>query len=125
MTNPPIEEVKEVISEVIEEIQHGNLVTDHQVRPLLKAAEAYCEMQWRPIETAPKDGRTVMLMQWNEIMPKVYSAFWMPLEKNEGYIDEGYLWILNDDDDIMVEEDSDLSIWFWAPLPNPPKENQE
>lgn len=107
MTHPPIEEVKEVISEVIEEIQHGNLVTDHQVRPLLKAAEAYCEMQWMDISTAPQ-GSWIFGINKQGFIEKIC---WLSTTANGG------VWI-----------DAHRIQFFpthWMPSPQPPKENQE
>ena len=117
MTHPPIEEVRGVMDEVIEEIQHGNLVTDHQVRPLLKAAEAYCEMQWRPIEEFKgEDGEWVQLY-WYGMPINMYPAI--------GYYEDGLYanpksWSL-----VSHPEYGEVFPTHWMPLPNPPQENQD
>ena len=85
-------------------------------------------MTWLPIKDAPKDGTTIILMNWHEIIPEIYSAWWAPFETKPGgfHVDyevdyDGHYWVLNDDADQMIEEDNDLTTWFWAPL-DPPKD---
>lgn len=83
--------------------------------------------RWQPIETAPKDGTVIEILEYHPEMPCLYTGWWMEYgeyQTQDGAEYEGLVWVLNDDDNHMIEEDSDLSKWFWKPLqiPNPPKE---
>jgi hypothetical protein len=79
--------------------------------------------EWKPIETAPKDGSVIQLMKWHDVIPTFYSAWWAPAE--EIYKEfEGHYWVLNDDDSQLIEEDEDMQLWYWKPLPQRPTEKE-
>lgn len=82
-------------------------------------------MTWQPIETAPKDGRTLLLGQFNPLGKwETMRGQWM----SERYIDESW----EDPDDVepgwfetAVEAEDPPNCWriepsHWMPLPEPP-----
>ena len=103
--------------------EHGiknELVLPIEEAEKLKAAlekPSVVTQDWQPIETAPKDGTVLMFMKRHERVPEFFSAWWCP---QDGV--DGNMWILNDDTKDLIEEDTDLSIWYWQPIPTPPTE---
>lgn len=82
-------------------------------------------MKWQPIETAPKDGRTLLLGQFNPLGKwRTMCGQWM----SEDYIDESW----EDPDGVepgwfetAVEAEDPPNCWsiepsHWMPLPEPP-----
>jgi hypothetical protein len=63
---------------------------------------------WLPLKSAPKDGRILDLMETSyDGIPLFYSAWW-----------EFDCWYLNDGENRLVEEDTDINNWFWRPVTN-------
>jgi hypothetical protein len=75
--------------------------------------------EWQKIETAPKDGRLVIV--W-ESADRVYSASWWSAERwadeNGGEPDEYQEGWFTDDED-------ELGPFYWMPLPEPPEITHE
>ena len=101
MTHPPIEEVREAIDNL----------SSYDVCKIpvymLQAAEAYCEMQWMDISTAPQ-GSWIFGINKQGFIEKIC---WLSTTANGG------VWI-----------DAHRIQFFpthWMPSPQPPKENQE
>jgi len=116
-------ELGQMIKERCKDFSERVNLGDGQAHYIAKAiaAQGYLSDQsaWQPIESAPKDGSIVMLMKWHDKMPTVYSAWWMKGDKYEtqdGTEYEGNNWVLNDDDDQLIEEYANLSVWYWMPL---------
>lgn len=73
-------------------------------------------MAWQPIETAPKDGRGVLMIDMTAVSPEASTAYYY----------EGKWWLLAEDD--RPREDGDWAYncpWYespthWQPLPPPP-----
>ena len=71
-------------------------------QPRLRAIAARLEAEeWRPIETAPKDGRDVML--WDSDLKQAIKAEWCDMADEWVPSDDGY-----------------LELTHWRPLPAPP-----
>lgn len=75
--------------------------------------------EWRKIETAPKDGRDVLLYSeiWEETLGAVQIASW---DRDEGWIFQSALDIDGLDDDV-----ADYGPTHWMPLPPPPAPETE
>ena len=88
------------------------------------------QLSWQPIETAPKDGRTLLLGRFNECGNwRTMRGEWM----SQGYIDEYW-----EDPDVgepgwfetSVEADETPNCWptsptHWMPLPSSPKKEND
>jgi len=80
---------------------------------------------WQPIETAPRDGSVIALIKYHKDAQDMYAAWWMEREQSEGADGtetEGHMWILNDGTDFIIEEDEDMSPWYWQPIQTPSTE---
>lgn len=66
---------------------------------------------WKPIETAPKDGTLILLY--------IYSAYGTGHVKT-GLIKDGKVWSRYDDGEALGEI-TESSAWYWMPLPEPPQ----
>lgn len=90
-----------------------------ELLPLCREAEA---RQWQPIETAPKDGTVIRLLDYRG---DVYAGFWIPgvpkKRRPEGY--DKFPWGTLDTgvDDCLQGSPNDGSFTHWMPLPEPPK----
>ena len=62
-------------------------------------------MEWQPIETAPKDGREIIL-KWDD--GELIFARWAEGVRKSG-------WINHDDDWILYEEDDQPTEWMPRP----------
>lgn len=80
-------------------------ITEAALRSLADQLDA--ATKWRPIETAPRDGTSVLL--WDKTYDSVVQARW----------DERYGKWLGDHDDLEGELESWLTCWL--PLPPPPE----
>jgi len=67
--------------------------------------------KWKPIATAPVDGKVFLLMKYHEEMPEFYSAWWC---------EEDWCLILNDDEKQEPLEgksfDDYSDKWFWKSI---------
>lgn len=73
-------------------------------------------IQWRPIETAPKDGTTILVYLENEI-PKIKSVFFDEDNRGRGN------WVYNavGHRGVYIKHDTILyNPTHWAPVPDPP-----
>ena len=76
-------------------------------------------MEWRPIETAPKDGSWLMVYERSDFPPSVWVVRWGNIEGSGGWLDEK-CWVtvgLGPNPDTY---DADMAT-HWMPLPDPPK----
>ena len=64
-------------------------------------------MTWQPIDTAPKDGREILV--WSS-RDGTFVAFWYEIRN-------GWFWTSHD-----LEGDEEINATFWQPLPPPPDE---
>lgn len=114
MTNPPIDEVREAI-----ELAKQNPVTMVWQKTLIEAAAAYCEMQWQPIETAPRDGTVIDIwaipdpdiFKDGSTYTKMHLEKYFPRRFADCYF-ENYMW--HGIHDFMTPT-------HWMPLPQSPK----
>ena len=94
----------------------GYMTTTDDIDSLCRMALAALEQEWRPIETAPKDGTWVLL---GSNGTDSSSGTWV----TQGYFyDEGWRGETTDDGapGYCVLHDSQPT--HWLPLPTPPKE---
>lgn len=79
------------------------------------------EMEWQPIETAPKDGTEVLLGKWVNDEWRVCQAAWCYFPGHDNHV-QGYessVWWWNGDADWGgITEDEGPT--HWAPLSAPP-----
>jgi len=83
--------------------------------------------EWRPIDTAPRDESTFLLMILHPMSPSFYSArYYHPEETFNGEITEydGHVWVLNDDEKCLLCDEEDYNC-YWMPLPKPPTESED
>ena len=91
-------------------------VANGQREPLIWALEALPDA-WQPIETAPRDGSTLMLYD-----PAVRSFRLGSWREDDFMPDEGEMWLDNSHDDFSCGFAScPLCPTHWMPLPEPPK----
>lgn len=71
-------------------------------------------MDWQPIETAPKDGRTILVFDDGEVVTVKwrYDDRWGGAWGSEDYIQDGSIY-----DDALIAH----SPTHWMPLPDPPQ----
>lgn len=72
-----------------------------------KIDELWSSMEWRPIETAPKDGSSIMAV----VDGKITTAYWSA---------DGWIWVLSVIPWICDALDGMVSPTHWMPLPNGP-----
>jgi hypothetical protein len=73
------------------------------------------EREWRPIETAPKDGRTILVYRRCHDWDVLGTAYWAGSEHLAGWISSG-----------IHEPPGNLGLaapTHWMPLPAPPETN--
>lgn len=111
MTHPSIKEVREAI-----ELAEQRPITMAWQKTIIKSAEAYCEMQWQPIETAPKDGGSILVYCPNmRIYGKngnVVITYWQRHAAHDPRYAYGWVGLYDDKNEPT----------HWMPLPQPPKE---
>ena len=91
-----------------------------QIRDLqLQLAETQSQ-KWQPIETAPKDGRDVLLY---DLRGRIHIGSFRTDVNDE---DGASLWLANDYDDYSCGlASTPISATHWLPLPEPPTEDKE
>lgn len=83
-------------------------------------------MNWRPIETAPRDGTQVLLwaeawiMTWGIQIGLFENGEWHTSEGNVGDNDEDFDPSAEIDSDEDFDEDANLGPTHWMPLPPSP-----
>ena len=83
-----------------------------EVRALIQAlADEVRGKEWQPIETAPKDGRDVLLYLKDEI---IGSGHWSVAGSADCWFTGGG----------FCHEDDEYPATHWQPLPHPPKEDK-
>lgn len=93
-------------------------VAEEITRAALNASEAVKmvrEMEWQPIETAPRDGTPVLILTNYGKMATAYSRERKVSDKDGSE----YGWI-----DYMRPQHGYGSVTHWMPLPTPPKEGE-
>ena len=133
----------------IREIERGNEGIDTSIKAIKNLAEQSWEAarpEWKPIETAPKDGSFVLLSYINYYFEKrriikaayinsftieaveedIDSGFCEYCEdSDEHYIPEGWYEVCHGSDThlyVTLEDGDKTNITHWMPLPEPPKE---
>ena len=109
MTNDKVREALEKIKSCHERnINHQTEKLDDIPLLINRALEALASDQWQPIETAPKDGRGILVYRpegGTNIIPKVSIDYW-----SEEY---GNVW---------AKSNENTQPTHWMTLPNPPEE---
>lgn len=75
-------------------------------------------MEWKPIETAPKDGTRVLLY---------LSCGKQCVARTQVHLFEGLKWVIYGEIGkpncwCLAEEDKDTQLTHWMPLPSPPQD---
>lgn len=73
------------------------------------------EMKWQPIETAPKDGREILLFDRDDL-PTVFAGKWAPVAGDGGW------WIYADE--LLQDACAEAFPTHWMPLPPPPEREE-
>lgn len=73
--------------------------------------------EWRPIETAPRDGTHILMYSADAMLPRMFLAFWSlyPSEYMQANGIDGewsYTW---------EAQEVEVEPTHWMPLPEPPK----
>lgn len=76
-------------------------------------------MEWQPIDTAPKDGSTILVAGFTEGEPVVVPGYFYWESDGWEYDHLGF-WSFRGFDDAEVEDFTD-----WMPLPGHPLQNKE
>lgn len=97
--------------------------TEEKLRDLLHQAQAENKqlrdaMQWRPIDTAPKDGTDVLVMYMHIDTQVVHNAFWIGEEFDDPR-DIGW-WSYEHSEVSRIKLDEWMTPTYWMPLPAPP-----
>ena len=106
-----------LILDVICPATHDELEGDYTI-PLFAAPVAQAE-QWQPIETAPKDGSTIML--WERYESEPFFGFWWEGRDRWRASTTHYD---TDGNACVIDRIYSDGVTHWMPLPQPPKENQ-
>jgi hypothetical protein len=72
---------------------------------------------WQPIETAPKDGRDIIVMYIHIETPIVHAAFWL---EDEDATEETGWWTYDWSEVSRTKMDEHYTPTHWMPLPEPP-----
>jgi hypothetical protein len=79
---------------------------------------------WQPIETAPKDGTSIIVMYLHCDTQIVHAAFWLE-EYESDEIDETGWWTYDWSEVSRSKMDYHYTPTHWMPLPPHPKDEQE
>lgn len=94
------------IIETMKNSPPGGIIEVDQIPTGLFPVLPKVDVDWKPLASAPKDGRVVEMLEINDKVNCLYTAWWCG-------DDDAHCWILNDDEEQLVEEDSDHGKWFW------------
>ena len=75
---------------------------------------------WRPIESAPKDGRPILVFAPDATEPRVFLLMWTEWVNAEDASDIDGNW-----KDLADDQEFDASPTHWMPLPSPPGTDRE
>jgi hypothetical protein len=93
---------------------------------LSELAKLRAEAEWRPIESAPRDGTAILL--WDASKNVVVSGCWHNEPEHDSPIngyEPGWAWWVSDEDTVMWDGGPDDIPTHWLPLPSPPKDPAE
>ena len=99
---------------------HMQAVEDRTIQPLRReVADLRAKLEWQPIETAPRDSRSV-LVAYNNLFKewKIYKAWWrLPYESAP---DKECYWCYDGNMTLLDASVHRLGATHWMPLPEPP-----
>lgn len=117
--NPPYESKEYIFSweECKREDKEHTARIYHKAKVALEAAE---KVRWQPIETAPKDGTTIIL--YNKFYSYLPIGKWDILEGGDEYGNNAiYAWHVSENFNTMgdgiLSENEDIMPTHWIPLP--------
>lgn len=103
----------------------SSLLNSHEESRRLKEENEELRKGWRPIETAPKDGTSVLLLGWPGQEHGVCVGYWEPhFDYNEWTQEstDSSCWTYDDYDQDPIE---DWQPTHWMPLPAKPESAQQ